>query len=568
MRILLFVSLLATIVWAGRVSAQTEDLHRGRWLEAKEKNEEALDLYKELYLEYPADKRVFQALRRLSFQMERFAEFVSVVENGYEKNPAPEIAFALGEAHLETKGFSDAARWFGLFLENRSERPAYRNVASAYVSAGRPQDAVRIYNDGRTQFRDDLLFAKELAVLYETIDLERSIRESLKLYVGVPDERVWVERKLKQEVERGNRNLVLDLAQAAVERDDDNRVLYILLGDILVELDDYEGALRQYKLSGEELALLWLAEECFEEKKYRLALETYQEYLRKEPYSPEAYIGLGDCYLALGDLDAAEKSYEKAAGSETENAVTALYRLGDLEMDRGDFPSARSRYKEIERRFPSLSAEAGFSLIESHMKEGDFDLAQKETERLRGNDDVRAEYLLGEINYYKGEMQAAREHYEKITNSSPGSPWFNDSADRLLLLGNEPDLVAEYAEAEALLLTGKYDLSIEKSKDLLQKAPSSALSPFVTFLIAEAYEIRGEPRVAVEGYKDLIDNYPKSHLCPHAQYKIGLLYLDAIGDEDRGRRELESVLFEYPESLVAEKVRDELRKIDQGQELN
>lgn len=546
--------LLADVAWV-----QRRELNRGRELERQDQLEEALQLYSALYSKYPNNLRVFHALKRVYFKLQRYDEFISLIEEAYEKNPIPEYSFSLGEANLRRGRRKNANQWFTRFLDQSYTEVSFHKVASVYTSMGMLQEAAKIYEEGRKRLKNDILFGKEIALLYKNIDPERYLRESLRLYRATQEERVWVERMLKEEVKEGNQTMVLRVLTEEINSHRDNRELHTLLGDIFVELNDYERALKEYKLSEETRALLWLAKECEEEGKFNLAIKAYEDYIKENPKSTEAYIGMGNCFSAIGNFDEAEKFYEKATG---EDAIKALYKLGEIKLLRGDFPGARNYYREIEKRFPFASTEALFRIVDTYMREGKFEEAEKECKKALSFDSTRAYYLLGEINYYKGDFPKAKEYYEKVVANNPNSMWINDSMERLMLLSFPEENLRTYALAEALLLQQKYDASIAALKELLKESPSTEISPYALFLIARAYEEKGEPNVAIGGFRDVIDSYPDSYLCPYAQYRIGLLYLNKIKDVEKAKEELEAVLFKYPESVIAEKVRNELRNLE------
>jgi tetratricopeptide (TPR) repeat protein len=473
----------------------------------------------------------------------------------------PEYALALGEANLQ-RDKKEAIIWFTRFLEEDGSEKAFQRVASIYSSSGMFEEAARTYEEGRKRLQNELLFAKEIVLLHRQSDPTRYLQESVKLYSTVPGDRVWVERMLKQEVERGNRTGVLGAIREELRSHNDRKELHLLLGDILVELNDFEGALAEYRLSEETTALLLLAKECQEEEKYELALTSYQDYIEKTPGSIEAHVGMGDCYAAMGDFDGAEEYYQRAvAMSKEEDRVAVLYRLGEIHVLKGDFDNARAHYRNIEENYPSLAGEAIFRIADSYMKEGEFEKAEAKCNEALAYDKPRSHFLLGEIHYYRGDFPTAKEHYQKVTFHDPRSRWLNDCMERLVLLAESSDELKAYAEAEALLLQNRYDESIEVSKELLKDAPSSQISPHATFLLAEVYERKGKPAVAIEGYRDVIDNYPESHLCPRAQHRIGLLYLTQLKDPENAKRELETVLLKYPDSVIAEEVRNELRSL-------
>lgn len=563
MRNLVFLLIFTTILWTDLASVQREELNQGRLLEDEERVEDALQFYSALYQQYPRDPRVFHALKTVYFELERYDEFVALIDKAYDENAMPEHALALGEANLKMGRIEDSRQWFIQFLKKDDSEASFYKVASIYTSVGMLEEAAKTYEEARENFGNDLLFTKEIALLYNETDLERSLREGIKLYLATREDRVWVERMFKQQVKRGNHTAVLKVIREEMSFHKDEKTLHILLGDILVELNDYESALEEYRLSEESRALLWLAKECEEEGKFTLAVRAYEDYLRKNPNSVEAHIGIGNCFSAISDYQKAEQFYERTVGvAEGNDALEVQYRLAEIKTLHGDLVGARRHYRKIVEASPSSATEAIFRIIDSYMREGKFEEAETECEDALKHDVTRAHYLLGEIRYYRGDFSKAREYHRRVTNHNPNSVWVNDSMERLILLTIPDEELKIYARAEASLLQQKYDEAIKISKEILKETPSSEISPYAIFLIARAYEKRHEPTVAIEGYRDVIDNYPESYLCPHAQYRIGFLYLTELKDIENARRELETALFKYPKSVIAEKIRNELSDLE------
>jgi|GEM_PF-4041332 len=555
--VITFLLLRVDSAWVER-----EEMNQGRLLEEEDRVDAALQFYQALYQKYPQDPRIFSALKRTYFKLERYDEFAVLMERAYQENPMAEYALALGEANLKMGKTEDSRQWFIRFLEKDPSEASFHKVASIYTSAEMLEEAVKTYEEGRTYLENDSLFAREMVLLYSETDLDRALEEALRLYFTAPKERVWVKRVLKQQVKKGNRNTVLDAIEEEMTSRRHAKELHILLGDVLVELNDYEKALEEYRFSEESKALLRLARECEEEGKLALALQAYEDYLQKNRNSIEAYVGMGDCYSAMNDYERAEEFYEKALGfAEGDEAIKVQYRLGNIKALRGDFAGARNHYGQIERGSPTAASEAVFNTIDSYLREGHLEKGEAKCQDALRYDEPRAYYLLGEIYYYRGDFAKAVEYYRKVIDCDPNSAWVNDSVERLLLLSAPNEELKRYAQAEALLLQRKHDETIELSKGLLRDAPSSEISPHALFLIAKTYEDMGKPAVAIEGYRDVIDNYPESYLCAHAQYRIGFLYLYELNDIESGKEELETVLFQYPENVIAEKVRNELRNL-------
>jgi protein O-GlcNAc transferase len=100
-----------------------------------------------------------------------------------------------------------------------------------------------------------------------------------------------------------------------------------------------------------ELTSYNLANAYLEERKYPDAANWFRTSLGRNKSNPEAYLGLSDALLAMGQPEQAVGPLE-AGLKEIPNHVGLLAALGEAYYRAGKFPEAKSRLEEAARRDP------------------------------------------------------------------------------------------------------------------------------------------------------------------------------------------------------------------------
>lgn len=96
----------------------------------------------------------------------------------------------------------------------------------------------------------------------------------------------------------------------------------------------------------------------------------------------------------------------------------------------------------------------------------------------------------------------------------------------------------------------------------LQSYPTHSLAPDATFYLAQTMVQEGRHEEAVESFQRISELFPGSSRVPQALYRIGILYLEELGDTEEARRYLERVVNSYPDSGVAELAQERLDEIN------
>lgn len=190
----------------------------------------------------------------------------------------------------------------------------------------------------------------------------------------------------------------------------------------------------------------------------------------------EAYRGLGVAYLGLGQLDKGIRELRKAVAEDAEDPVARSF-LGDALVRRGGLEEARRHLRRaIDRAEPpaiALVAQGRLALEEGSPEAAAtlFEAALARARQSRGGAfEIRIAPIqvgLGDAARARGDLHAAREHYQIALDDSARTP-----ADVLARLA---EVFAEMQDYDKALELYRHSLEIEESEAVLASAVSAAI---------------------------------------------------------------------------------------------
>lgn len=159
------------------------------------------------------------------------------------------------------------------------------------------------------------------------------------------------------------------------------------------------------------------AEEYGDKADYDNAKKYYLKAIKQDPKYVEAYDNLGLVYRRLGELDKAMEYYKKSIEIYP-NGPTAHQNLAVVYGLKKDFKSAIKEYEAILEITPN-DPEGYFGLANTYMMLSQFDDALVNAkkaldiyEKTNSNHIPDGNYLIGLINYYKGDKESAKKYLQ------------------------------------------------------------------------------------------------------------------------------------------------------------
>jgi tetratricopeptide (TPR) repeat protein len=232
-----------------------------------------------------------------------------------------------------------------------------------------------------------------------------------------------------------------------------------------------------------------LAEIFKNEERYAQAQEYYEQVTEADPKNKKAFIGLGECYKAVGLIDRSLKAFLSAAVLDPSDGE-ALFQVGKLYMESNRFDEAVQQFKRVQSinsQFPRVYYYIGKSSVLA----GNFNLALEAVKKEKQmNPNLADSYMLA------GEIYGAKKQYAECAAEY-------SQAMKLRAQGADAYVKA----AQCYRQSGAIDIA----QDLLSMA-STRESGYADIYKEQGaiYEIRGDIRSAVQSYNKYLGLSPNA----------------------------------------------------------
>jgi len=276
-------------------------------------------------------------------------------------------------------------------------------------------------------------------------------------------------------------------------------------------------------------AMLDIAHERFNQRRFRDAAAAYEDFLRRYPAHPKRLTALyqaGLCYLRLDRAGDAVDRWESIMRDSADSPVAerAWARAGDLYFQADRFADAKRCYRGLLDHFGGSSA-ASIAMLR---------LAQCEYNA--GNDAAALELFANTISTYPA-TPAAREAQRgtelalyrlsqrkdgesvlaKLIEQFPSSPFAADAQMKIARRAYGEKRWAEAADG-----FGK----------VVSRFPGFSAADQAQFLLADSYAQAKQPADAQKAYEQFLSFFPNSELRPTVQFRLGLMQFE---DKDYAR---------------------------------
>lgn len=267
-------------------------------------------------------------------------------------------------------------------------------------------------------------------------------------------------------------------------------------------------------------ALLDIAHERFNQKRYRDAAGTYEEFLQRYPGDTRRFAVRYQAGLAYLRMDRAGDALDRwealvADSANAPIAERAWARIGDLYFQAERYDDARRAYRGLLEHFSATPAAALASL---RLAQCDYN-AGHDAEALEGFSAVLAAYGDSPIGQEAGRgvertlyRLSQREDGEallaNLIEKYPGSPFAADAQFQIARRHYDGRRWSEAADA---------------FRRVVSQFPAYSAADQAQFLMADAYAQSGVEAEARRGYEQFVAYFPNSPLEPTVRFRLGLL---------------------------------------------
>ncbi|MBI4811377.1 MAG: tetratricopeptide repeat protein, partial [Ignavibacteriales bacterium] len=236
----------------------------------------------------------------------------------------------------------------------------------------------------------------------------------------------------------------------------------------------------------------------------------------EHPKAPEAWLNVGDAFLALGNEREAASAYErvKVFHPKSQFVPEALLKAGQLCRRIGERENAKKNYRTIIQEYPASSSvlPARLAIGEMYAEEGQTELAEREARRVAESDapaavKASALFSIGKLQMMTSLFDEAEATFKSvITNHKKTSA----------------AVAAAFELGKLSLGNGNFEAAIEYFKNVSSEdAADDSLQIEAIFETGLVYIKQKKYSNAQKSFDKLISTFPKNSLTEHALLMAG-----------------------------------------------
>lgn len=580
--------------FAGITPRQQVDLQTARQLIIAGECDAALKKLDLIAAQNPNESQVLLLLKDAYICTQQYDKAQQILDDLIKSatQPAIKAEYVVANAELQLKQSNkpagDSIMQRAIAIAPQDSR-VYQYVAQAYMTSGYYNDAVTTYLTGRKNLKDDYWFARELGRLYEIMrSYGDAAREYFRAVEGDTTQAAYVVGRMNSMIsehasEDYDTGLDAELQELA-KKHPTNKYAHKFYADFLLSAGRYQDALRQYILTdslgyANGAELVHFCSMAGEAGDAEAVLQARNELKRRYPDSPHltnAGFILGNALTEAGRYDEAINLYQELADSAVNvpEKTQAMLMLGyTLYQGRHDPKAALAVFASLVADYGRIpnSQIARLYAAECHLSLGQPEIADSLYQQISVGaipQNFQEELLFrkGELNFYIGDYNEARNRYGELMNSFPKSIYVNDCLRRMMLISEHPDMAQLELQlySQALYATARFDYdSALVAYRKLQHRDDSTLAQLAWFSAAEVIEEQGRHTEALAEFDSLLALYPQGFYAPLALEKQGDICASGLDDYARAQAIYEKMLLDYPKALNQEEVRKKLVRVKQ-----
>lgn len=496
--------------------------------------------------------RQLKAAHRLQV-VGRYADAVDLYRKLYEKYPDKEaVVREYGEALLMNKEYGAAEALYLEVRERRNKPLAYAvQLERVHKKQGRYRDAVVDCMDVIADSRGKIEWVRG-----ELVRIAGDAEGGAQMVLEIITERV------KAAPEFGEyRMLAVEMLARASRPDEAAAALEEIRGTDLLSSDNlYRLAIQLETLGEMKLAALSL----------QLAVERQGSV---GSVSGAAF-KLADMYAESGAPEESRKVLESLASRYPNSAIAfrAQLAMATLEAEALGRPErALALYEELLGKYnlPVDAAEVRGAMAKCLMRIGRLSEAREIYSDLAGNPskmDPKAHFMAAEVSFFMGETDSALYLYSDLAFKHPDWEQANDAIDRVFLLQEQAGQsdhrpLGLFAMGELLATIDRPDSALGYLNLLVDQFSDSPLVDDALLRSAELYLHLGDVDRALSACSEVAEGHPDSRHAPLAREMLGDIWWEKRGDGARALEEYTKGLDEFPDSLIAPRVRDKVARL-------
>ncbi len=583
--ILLILSLVSMLQALPANDAKT--LERARSYASSGRIDEALKLLEPLMSSYPNDIKLLSTAFDIYRNAKDYDKALEVLDHRRKISPQDGKVFLdYADIYLKMAELDSAKSVLQKYLNSQGGGSrAYMEISQAYLKNGYYGEATQTYLDGREKLQDTLQFAMELGALYQR---QRQYYDAAREFFKFMSSDTLVSRTAEaqlnylidnadepDEIERAFKDIILGNPQ--------NYQAHRFYADLLVRKGEFDSAFENYKMADQFYQkdgrfLLRFSDLCLDQHEYAMSAEACRYLVTRYPdkgYYFQAQMNLAKAFIALHQADSAAQIYHQILESRLNprSKLEGEYSLGSLFLDElYQTDSARFYFNRLIKadQTHSWTDRVMIKIAESYMVENKLDIADSiflsiNTNRVPQGDKEILLFERAQIKFFKKEYGDAKGLYNLLIAVHPRSMYVNDCLRKVLIIDENQGInvmdLDLYADAERLLYQNRTDSALQELLDLSGRGNSN-ISAMATFKSGEIYYQHEDYQKSLECFNKVLSSFEESVYSAESQKYLGDLYYYHLNDREKAREAYRVILENYPNKVLYEYARRQLRKIE------
>jgi tetratricopeptide (TPR) repeat protein len=564
--------------------------------------DKAIMIFEEIYSVQPQNYLVFESLNRVYIQSKKYESSVKIVDTRIKNNPQDVNLFGmLGTTYYlmgnESKAF-DA--WEEGIKTQPENHMSYRIMANHAIQRRAFEKAIDYLKRGKSVSQNPELYSYDLANIYSLTMQYKEAAEEYCYLLGIqPTQISAVENRiLTYSNKPGALAQTIDVFENWNKGD--NISFDYLLARLYVEAKSYEKAYSLYARIDERqknkgLELYNYAQIVFNEGEYQLAAKVYEDIVKRypeSPYSSGSKLGYAKTLEAILDKETSlanpnwkpiSQSYVTGANQTSsvinsyielsgaypysEIAFESYFRIGKIYFTKlNNLGEAKIYFEKIlkDASMSRFAVESSEQLGKIFIIEGDLQKARENFERIisngRSTDENRnyANYQIARIDLFEGRIAEAKAKLGSIISNLKDNT-ANDAIELSLILNtasSDSSNLLKFGNAEFLTEQRKFAEASEQYRSI-----SSDPNAFILHHISKVRE--AEVELAMDNFdksigllRKITEEAEKNIYADKALYLLGKIYHYGKKDYPKAIESYESLLAKFPNSLYQDDSRN------------
>jgi tetratricopeptide (TPR) repeat protein len=571
--------------------------------------EKAKQIYLELYSAQPWNQTYLADLNNIYIAQKDYQSSIELLSKKIQSAPKDLTSYGLLGSTFYIMGETEKAyqTWdSGISASMNSSPNVYRIMANYPIENRAYEKAIEYLKQGKSVSPDPLAFSFDLASLYTAVmNYEAATEEYCRILNLQKQQIEIIKSRISVYFERQDASdIVINVLRKYFEQNKNAEftelLSYFLLMkkkydeslDIIIQFDESVNGNGQQIVA---FANQFLAENAFgtAEKAYRYALSKNNSSIipgckiglakSSEGKLNQKYFNKLSSYYSFSEIDTTGQKdfldviqvYKEISQSNpnSEIANEALFRAGNIYLYKLFKPELAEKYFEfISTKFPYSQFALDSKIKSTYCKIilGNFEAAKKDIDnyskypRMTSEKSALAKYYLAKINFWNGRFSLAQSILNEITNELDNTA-ANDALELLLVINfnkNDSLNLTKFAKADFYFEQRNFSAAETLLKEISANENLLMLSKMAKFDLAEIYLTNGNIPLGLALLQELSDE-EMSFLNDKCAFLQGCIYYFVVVDMNEARKEFDSLLEKYPNSIYAGKARELINMIEE-----